>query len=110
MIFLAIFFWIEKDEYINVDMRKIIPLKEREVDGSDIKVRKNSGDSPSFISPSQINRIGSRKHDPRIDTVELGNLNRYFYQTKTILTNKLYILITLAMTSIFSLLQEFNFG
>ena len=109
MIFLAIFFWAEKDEYINVDMRKTIPLNEREVEGNEISVRKNSGDSPSFNSPSKLNRVGSRKHDPRIDTIELGNLNRYFLQTKTILTNKLYILVTLAMTSIYFIVTGIQF-
>ena len=42
MIFLAFFFWIEKDEYINVDMRKTIPINEKEVEGNEINVRKNT--------------------------------------------------------------------
>ena len=109
MIFLAFFFWIEKDEYINVDMRKTIPINEKEVEGNEINVRKNTLDSPSFNNPSRINRIGSRKHDPRIDTIELDNLNRYFLQTKIILTNKLYILITLGMTSIYFIVTGIQF-
>ena len=108
-IFLAIFFWAEKDEYINVDIRKTIPLNEKEIEGNDIKVRKNSLDSPSFNTPSRIYHLGSKKHDPRIDTIELDNLNRYFLQTKIILTNKLYILITLAMTSIYFIVTGIQF-
>ena len=109
MIFLAFFFWIEKDEYINVDMRKTIPINEKEVEGNEIKVRKNTLDSPSFNNLSRINRIGSRKHDPRIDTIELDNLSRYFLQTKIILTNKLYILITLGLTSIYFIVTGIQF-
>ena len=109
MIFLAFFFWIEKDEYINVDMRKTIPINEKEVEGNEIKVRKNTLDSPSFNNLSRINRIGSRKHDPRIDTIELDNLSRYFLQTKIILTNKLYILITLGLSSIYFIVTGIQF-
>ena len=108
-IFLSLFFWFEKDEYINVDIRKNRPLIEKEIEGNDIRVRKNSGDSPSFNSPSKIFRIESKKHDPRIDTIELGNLNRYFLQTKIILTNKLYILMTLGMTSIYFIVTGIQF-
>ena len=108
-IFLAIFFCMEKDEYVNVDIRKNIPVNEKEVEGNDIKVRKNSLDSPSFNSPSKIYHLGSKKHDPRIDTIELGNLGRYFLQTKIILSNKLYILLTLTMTSIYFIVTGIQF-
>ena len=108
-IFLAFFFWFEKDEYINVNTRKKIPLNEIEFDGKDINVRKNSNDSPSFNSPSKICHINSKKHDPRIDTIELDNLGRYCLQTKTVLTNKLYVLITLAMTSIYFIVTGIQF-
>ena len=37
-------------------------------------------ESPSLISVT--------RRDPRIDTVELGNLGFYFFQAKTILKNK----------------------
>ena len=108
-IFLAIFFWIEKDEYINVNTQKNIPINELELDGKDINVRKNSNDSPSFNSPSKIWRINSKKHDPRIDTIELDNLGRYCLQTKTVLSNKLYVLITLALTSIYFIVTGIQF-
>ena len=109
-IFLAFFFWFEKDEYINVNTRKKIPLNEIEFDGKDINVRKNSNDSPSFKSPSQIIcHINSKKHDPRIDTIELDNLGRYCLQTKTVLTTKLYVLITLALTSIYFIVTGIQF-
>ena len=108
-IFLAFFFWIEKDEYINVNTRKKMIITEIELDGKDINVRRNSHDSPSFKSPSKICRINSRKHDPRIDTIELDNLGRYFLQTKTVLTTKLYVLITLALTSIYFIVTGIQF-
>ena len=106
-IFLAFFFWFEKDEYINVNIRKTI--NEKEVDGKDINVRKNSNNSPSFNSPSKIGQGGSWKHDPRIDTIEISNLGRYSMQAKTVLTNKLYVSITLAMTSIYFIVTGIQF-
>ena len=106
-IFLAFFFWFEKDEYINVNIRKTI--NEKEVDGKDINVRKNSNNSPSFNSPSKIGQGGSWKHDPRIDTIEISNLGRYSLQAKTVLTNKLYVSITLAMTSIYFIVTGIQF-
>ena len=108
-IFLSLFFWVEKDEYINVDIRKKKPLNEIEFDGNEINVHKNSEGSPSFISPSNICRVGSRKHDPRIDTIELGNIGRYYLQAKTVLTNKLYVLITLSLTCIYFIVTGIQF-
>ena len=108
-IFLSLFFWVEKDEYINVDIRKKKPLNEIEFDGNDINVHKNSEGSPSFNSPSNICRVGSRKHDPRIDTIELGNIGRYYLQAKTVLTNKLYVLITLSLTCIYFIVTGIQF-
>ena len=108
-IFLSLFFWVEKDEYINVDIRKKKPLNEIEFDGNEINVHKNSEGSPSFNSPSNICRVGSRKHDPRIDTIELGNIGRYYLQAKTVLTNKLYVLITLSLTCIYFIVTGIQF-
>ena len=108
-IFLAFFLFKENESYINVDTRKTIPYNENEVEGNEIKFQKNSKDSPSFNSPSRILHQGSKKHDPRIDTIELGNLSLYFFQAKTILSNKLYLLITLAMTSIYFIVTGIQF-
>ena len=108
-IFLSLFFWVEKDEYINVDIRKKKPLNEIEFDGNEINVHKNSEGSPSFNSPSNICRVGSRKHDLRIDTIELGNIGRYYLQAKTVLTNKLYVLITLSLTCIYFIVTGIQF-
>ena len=108
-IFLSLFFWVEKDEYINVDIRKKKPLNEIEFDGNEMNVHKNSEGSPSFNSPSNICRVGSRKHDPRIDTIELGNIGRYYLQAKTVLTNKLYVLITLSLTCIYFIVTGIQF-
>ena len=108
-IFLAFFLFKENESYINVDTRKTIPFNENEVEGNEIKFQKNSKDSPSFNSPSRILHQGSKKHDPRIDTIELGNLSLYFFQAKTILSNNLYLLITLAMTSIYFIVTGIQF-
>ena len=96
-IFLAFFLFKENEEYINVDTRKIIPFEEKEIKFDKKKIK----ESPSLISVT--------RRDPRIDTVELGNLGFYFFQAKTILKNKLYILITLAITSIYFIVTGIQF-
>ena len=108
-IFLAIFFWLEKDEYINVDIRKKIPLSEIELENRDINSPRNSINSPSFNSPSIIFGSNSRRHDPRIDSIEIGNLGRYIYQAKRVLSNTLYVTITLGMTSLYFIVTGIQF-
>ena len=102
-IFLALFFWLEKEEYIKVDIRKKIPAAEMELENRDINLPHNSIGSPSFISPSH------RRQDPRIDSVELGDLGRYFLQAKQVLDNTLYISITLGMTSLYFIVTGIQF-
>ena len=107
-IIFSLFFWFEKDEYISIDIRKNIPLSEIELENKDINYRRNSHDSPYFNSPSyKIN--ANRKHDPRIDTVEFGNLGRYFLQTKIILSNMLYVSLTLGISSIYFIVTGIQF-
>ena len=108
-IFFAIFFWLEKDEYINVDIRKKIPLSEIELENRDINAPRNSNNSPSFNSPSMIFGSNSRRHDPRIDSIEIGNLGRYIYQAKRVLSNTLYVTITLGMTSLYFIVTGIQF-
>ena len=105
-IFFALFFWLERDDYINVDVRKSIPAKEMELENKDINVR-ISNPSPSF-SPSKM-RGSSRRVDSRIDSVEVGNLGRYFLQTKTVLTTPLYVSITFGMCSIYFIVTGIQF-
>ena len=104
-IFFALFFWFERDEYINVDMRKTIPANEIELENRDINLR-FSNPSPS-LSPSKFR--SSRKFDPRIDSVETGNLSRYLMQTKTVLTTPLYVSITLGMCAIYFIVTGIQF-
>jgi MFS family permease len=105
-IFFALFFWLERDDYINVDVRKSIPAKEMELENKDINIR-ISNPSPSF-SPSKM-RGSSRRVDSRIDSVEVGNLGRYFLQTKTVLTTPLYVSITFGMCSIYFIVTGIQF-
>ena len=69
-IFLAFFLFKENEEYINVDTRKTIPFEEKEIKFDKKKIK----ESPSLISVT--------RRDPRIDTVELGNLGFYFFRQK----------------------------
>ena len=108
-IFFSLFFWIERDDYINVDMRKTIPVNEIELENKDINKDINnrlSNASPSF-SPSKFRT--SKKYDPRIDSIETGNLGRYLYQTKIVLTTPLYVTITLGMCGIYFIVTGIQF-
>ena len=105
-IFFSLFFWLERDDYINVDVRKSIPAKEMELENKDINFRISNG-SPSF-SPSKM-RGSSRRVDSRIDSVEVGNLGRYFLQTKTVLSTPLYVSITFGMCSIYFIVTGIQF-
>ena len=104
-IFFSLFFWFERDDYINVDVRKTIPANEIELENKDINMRL-SNPSPS-LSPSKFR--SSRKFDPRIDSVETGNLSRYLMQTKTVLTTPLYVSITLGMCAIYFIVTGIQF-
>jgi len=108
-IFFTLFFWFEKDEYINVDVRKSISVAEIELENRDISYPRNSAGSPSFNSPSKLYKHNSRRHDPRIDSIELGNLGRYFLQTKIVLSNILYVSITLGISSIYFIVTGIQF-
>ena len=108
-IFFALFFWLEKDEYINVDIRKTIPSSEIELENREINVNYNSNISRSINNPSMVFSFNSRRHDPRIDSIEISNLGRYFWQTKRILSNPLYITITLGMTSLYFIVTGIQF-
>ena len=106
-IFFALFFWFERDDYINVDMRKAIPANEIELENKDINYRL-SNISPS-LTPSKFRNSSNRKFDPRIDSVEAGNLGRYLMQTKTVLTTPLYVSITLGMCAIYFIVTGIQF-
>ncbi len=106
-IFFALFFWLEKDEYINVDVRKTIPANEIELENKDINNRL-SNVSRSFNNSPSKGRF-SRKFDPRIDSIETSNLGRYFFQAKTVLTTPLYVSITLGLCSIYFIVTGIQF-
>ena len=105
-IFFALFFWFERDDYINVDVRKSIPASEMELENRDINNRLSNA-SRSFNSPSKARF--SRKFDPRIDSIETSNLGRYFFQAKTVLKTPLYASITLGMCGIYFIVTGIQF-
>ena len=104
-ILFSLFFWFERDDYINVDIRKTIPANEIELDNRDFGGRISNA-SPS-VTPSKVR--SSRKFDPRIDSIETGNLGRYLLQTKTVLTTPLYVSITLGMCAIYFIVTGIQF-
>ena len=104
-IIFALFFFMEKDEYINVDLRKTIPAKEIELEQNDYIVN----NSLPSNNASRRNLHSGRRHDPRVDTVELDNLGRYLLQAKIVLKNKLYVTLTLGMSSIYFIVTGIQF-
>ena len=104
-IIFALFFFMEKDEYINVDLRKKIPAKEIELEQNEY-IANNSLPSNNA---SRRNLHSGRRHDPRVDTVELDNLGRYLLQAKLVLKNKLYVILTLGMSSIYFIVTGIQF-
>ena len=104
-IIFALFFFMEKDEYINVDLRKTIPAKEFELEQNDYIVN----NSLPSNNASRRNLHSGRRHDPRVDTVELDNLGRYLLQAKIVLKNKLYVTLTLGMSSIYFIVTGIQF-
>ena len=104
-ILFSLFFWFERDDYINVDVRKTIPVNEIELENRDIN--RFSYPSPPY-TPSKI-RSSSKRFDPRIDSVEMGNLSRYFLQAKTVLFTPLYVSITLGMCAIYFIVTGIQF-
>ena len=107
-IFFSLFFWFERDDYINVDVRKNIPVNEIELENKDFISRLSyASRSRSLNSPSKVR--SSRKFDPRIDSIETSNLGRYLFQAKTVLTTPLYISITLGMCAIYFIVTGIQF-
>jgi len=104
-IIFALFFFMEKDEYINVDLRKTIPAKEIELEQNEY-IGNNSLPSNNA---SRRNLNSLRRHDPRVDTVEIDNLGRYLLQAKIVLKNKLYVALTLGMSSIYFIVTGIQF-
>ena len=102
-IFLSLFFWFEKKEYIAVDLRKKIPAEEMELENREISNPRNSNISHSLYVPS------SRRHDPRIDSIELNDCGRYLLQAKRVLKKPLYITITLGMASLYFIVTGIQF-
>ena len=91
-IFFAIFFYVEKDEYIDVNI-EIQKMEETPNENKDSEIKTKS--------------LISRKS--QIDGVELDNLSLYFYQAKLVLTNKLYITVTLGLCSIYFIVTGIQF-
>ena len=104
-IIFALFFFMEKDEYINVDLRKTIPAKEIELDQNEYIVN----NSLPSNNASKRNLNSARRHDPRVDTVEFDNLGRYLLQAKLVMKNKLYVALTLGMSSIYFIVTGIQF-
>ncbi len=93
-IFFSIFFYFEKDEYINVNI-DIVIVNESVNDNNDV----SEIDKP-------LNILSRRS---RIDAPELNNLNLYFYQSKQVLTNPLYLTVTFGLCSIYFIVTGIQF-
>jgi len=91
-IFFAIFFYLEKDEYIDVN----------------IEMQKTE-DTPNDNKDSEIKTKSLISRKSHVDGVELDNLSLYLYQAKIVLTNPLYITVTLGLCSIYFIVTGIQF-
>ena len=80
--FFSIFFYLKKDEHINVNIDVVI-VNDTVNDNNDV----SEIDKPWNI-------LSHRSH---IDAPELNNLSLHFYQSKQVLTNPLYITVTFGL-------------
>ena len=81
-IFFSIFFYLKKDEHININIDVVI-VNDTVNDNNDV----SEIDKPWNI-------LSYRSH---IDAPELNNLSLHFYQSKQVLTNPLYITVTFGL-------------
>ena len=61
-IFFALFFWLERDEYINVDVRKTVPASENELENKDINNRLSNVSSLLIIAPLKGDSVENSIH------------------------------------------------
>ena len=93
-IFFSIFFYLEKNEYINVNI-DIVIVNDKVNDNNDV---------------SEIDKAWNiLSHRSHIDAPELNNLNLYFYQSKQVLTNPLYLTVTFGLCSIYFIVTGIQF-
>ena len=111
-ILFALFFWFENDEYINVDVRKAIPMNDIELENRNsnpnnivnMSVPRNSN-----LSASVNTRGRNKRFNPRMDTIETSNFGRYKLQAKIVLTTPLYISMTFGLCSIYFIVTGIQF-
>ena len=117
-IFFSLFFFFERDEYINVSISKQ-QINEESIEGE------NESYSASFRDPnnnrsmnkqSNVSKIRNsysmkvqKKCDSRIDSIEMSNLGKYCYQTMLVLTTPLYLTITFGLCSIYFIVTGIQF-
>ena len=93
-IFFSFFFYLEKNEYINVNI-DIVIVNDKVNDNNDV---------------SEIDKAWNiLSHRSHIDAPELNNLNLYFYQSKQVLTNPLYLTVTFGLCSIYFIVTGIQF-
>ena len=120
-IFFALFFWLENDEYINVDVRKTISINEIELENKN-NINTNNynnnivNNNNNFTIPHGSNasfprnsRMSKRKLNPRIDSIETSNIHGFLFQTKQVLTTPLYVSITCGLCSIYFIVTGIQF-
>ena len=119
-IFFALFFWLENDEYINVDVRKTISINEIELENKNNintnNYNNNQVNNNNFTIPHGSNasfprnsRMSKRKLNPRIDSIETSNIHGLLFQTKQVLTTPLYVSITCGLCSIYFIVTGIQF-
>jgi MFS family permease len=129
----ALYFFFENEQYINVDMSAVNPDENNDADTVNSSFNAPGSLKPSDrfpnetpksnnrnsikISNEQINNSSQRqgklskfkKKDTRIDTVETSNLSRYCAQTRVVLCNTLYVTVTMGLCSMYFIVTGIQF-
>ena len=113
-IIFSLFFFFERDEFINVDLSKQVVIHEESLEAEDsgsisvnYQSRRRNANSLSIRRGGGIGNQSRR--ESRIDTIEMSNLGRYCYQAKLVLMTPLYITITLGLCSIYFIVTGIQF-
>ena len=114
-IIFSLFFFFERDEFINVDVTRPAQMYEESLENEN----ESGSYSINYVSRKKagVGSVSFRGHlsgersrrESRIDSIETSNLGRYCYQTKLVLMTPLYLTITFGLCSIYFIVTGIQF-
>ena len=134
---ICLYFWIEKEEYINIDLKPKKEAKDKEsplekVAGLRESTQTNQRNTMNFTRPhtdkkvtltkydsysihnhslnaGNVRRSTFRRRETRIDTVQTSNLSLYWLQSKEVLCNPLWVWVCLGLCSMYFIVTGIQF-